>query len=68
MRIGLMGFGSMGKTHLYCVQNLKYFFVHFNTHAFPHLQHNVVLLKTYHRHIFDLLRLILSTKTSIVNV
>ena len=26
MRIGLMGFGSMGKTHLYCVQNLKYFF------------------------------------------
>lgn len=26
MRIGLMGFGSMGKTHLYCVENLKYFF------------------------------------------
>ena len=26
MRIGLLGFGSMGKTHLYCVENLKYFF------------------------------------------
>jgi predicted dehydrogenase len=26
MRIGLLGFGSMGKTHAYCVQNLKYFF------------------------------------------
>ena len=26
MRIGLLGFGSMGKTHKYCVDNLKYFF------------------------------------------
>lgn len=26
MKIGLLGFGSMGKTHLYCVNNLKYFF------------------------------------------
>lgn len=26
MRIGLLGFGSMGKTHLYCVNNLKLFF------------------------------------------
>ena len=26
MKIGLLGFGSMGKTHLYCVENLKYFF------------------------------------------
>lgn len=26
MRIGLLGFGSMGKTHMYCVNNLKYFF------------------------------------------
>jgi homoserine dehydrogenase len=26
MKIGLLGFGSMGKTHAYCVENLKYFF------------------------------------------
>lgn len=26
MRIGLLGFGSMGKTHAYCVHNLKYFY------------------------------------------
>lgn len=26
MKIGLLGFGSMGKTHAYCVQNLPYFF------------------------------------------
>lgn len=26
MRIGLLGFGSMGKVHAYCVENLKYFF------------------------------------------
>lgn len=26
MRIGLLGFGSMGKTHAYCVQNLKFFY------------------------------------------
>lgn len=26
MKIGLLGFGSMGKTHLYCVNNLKFFF------------------------------------------
>ncbi len=26
MKIGLIGFGSMGKTHAYCVENLKYFF------------------------------------------
>ena len=26
MKIGLLGFGSMGKTHAYCVQNLKYFY------------------------------------------
>lgn len=26
MKIGLIGFGSMGKTHAYCVNNLKYFF------------------------------------------
>lgn len=26
MKIGLLGFGSMGKTHAYCCDNLKYFF------------------------------------------
>lgn len=26
MKIGLLGFGSMGKTHAYCVSNLPYFF------------------------------------------
>ena len=26
VRIGLIGFGSMGKVHSYCVENLKYFF------------------------------------------
>lgn len=26
MKIGLIGFGSMGKTHAYCVSNLKFFF------------------------------------------
>lgn len=26
MKIGLLGFGSMGKTHAYCVKNLPYFF------------------------------------------
>lgn len=26
MRIGLLGFGSMGRTHAYCVKNLPYFF------------------------------------------
>lgn len=26
MKIGLLGFGSMGKTHAYCIQNLPYFF------------------------------------------
>lgn len=26
MKIGLLGFGSMGKTHTYCVQNLKLFY------------------------------------------
>ena len=26
LQIGLLGFGSMGKTHAYCVQNLPYFF------------------------------------------
>ncbi|MBQ8162860.1 MAG: Gfo/Idh/MocA family oxidoreductase [Clostridia bacterium] len=26
MNIGLLGFGSMGKTHKYCVDNFKYFF------------------------------------------
>lgn len=26
MKIGLLGFGSMGKTHAYCVSNLKYFY------------------------------------------
>jgi predicted dehydrogenase len=26
MKIGLIGFGSMGKTHAYCADNLKYFF------------------------------------------
>ncbi len=26
MNIGLLGFGSMGKTHAYCAANLKYFF------------------------------------------
>ena len=26
MNIGILGLGSMGKTHLYCVNNLKYFF------------------------------------------
>ena len=26
MKIGLLGFGSMGKTHTYCANNLKYFF------------------------------------------
>ena len=26
MKIGLLGFGSMGKTHSWCVSNLKYFY------------------------------------------
>lgn len=26
IRIGLIGFGSMGRTHAYCVENLKYFY------------------------------------------
>ncbi|MBQ9744012.1 MAG: Gfo/Idh/MocA family oxidoreductase [Clostridia bacterium] len=26
MKIGLLGFGSMGKTHTYCAANLRYFF------------------------------------------
>jgi len=26
MKIGILGFGSMGKTHAYCVENLPYFF------------------------------------------
>lgn len=26
MKIGLIGFGSMGKTHLWCVKNLNYFY------------------------------------------
>ncbi len=26
MKIGILGFGSMGKTHAYCIQNLPYFF------------------------------------------
>lgn len=26
LNIGLLGFGSMGKTHAYCIQNLPYFF------------------------------------------
>ena len=26
IRIGLLGFGSMGKTHAYAVENLKYFY------------------------------------------
>lgn len=26
MKIGLIGFGSMGKTHAWCVENLKYFY------------------------------------------
>ncbi|MBQ8344345.1 MAG: Gfo/Idh/MocA family oxidoreductase [Clostridia bacterium] len=26
MKIGLLGFGSMGKTHTYCAKNLKFFF------------------------------------------
>ena len=26
MKIGLIGFGSMGKTHAYAVQNLPYFY------------------------------------------
>ena len=26
MKIGLLGFGSMGKTHTYCVENLKFFY------------------------------------------
>ncbi len=26
MRIGILGFGSMGKTHAYCIKNLPYFF------------------------------------------
>lgn len=26
MKIGLLGFGSMGKTHAYCASNLRYFF------------------------------------------
>ena len=26
MKIGLLGFGSMGKTHAYCAENLRYFF------------------------------------------
>lgn len=26
MNIGILGFGSMGKTHAYCIQNLPYFF------------------------------------------
>ena len=26
MKIGLLGFGSMGKTHAYCISNLPYFF------------------------------------------
>ena len=34
VRIGLIGFGSMGKVHSYCVDNLKYFFgdVPFSAH------------------------------------
>ena len=26
IRVGLLGFGAMGKTHSYCIDNLKYFF------------------------------------------
>lgn len=26
MKIGILGFGSMGKTHAYCIKNLPYFF------------------------------------------
>ena len=26
MKIGLLGFGSMGKTHSWCVNNLRYFY------------------------------------------
>ena len=26
MNIGLIGFGSMGKTHAYAVENMRYFF------------------------------------------
>ena len=26
MKIGILGFGSMGKTHAYCIQNLPFFF------------------------------------------
>ena len=26
MKIGLLGFGSMGKTHSWCVKNLGYFY------------------------------------------
>ena len=26
MKIGLIGFGSMGKTHSWCVKNLRYFY------------------------------------------
>ena len=26
LRIGLIGFGSMGKTHAYCIENLKFFY------------------------------------------
>ena len=26
MKIGLLGFGAMGKTHFWCVNNLKYFY------------------------------------------
>ena len=28
MKIGLLGFGSMGKTHTYCAKNLPFFFSH----------------------------------------